>query len=68
MIAALDRRLLDLIQARARRRSPILRLLPPRWTAPLLVPAAERLRATLLTGLFALSTLVLAAALWLTSQ
>lgn len=66
--ATIDRRLLELIQARARQRTPILRLLPPRWLAPVLAPTAKRLRTKLLTALLALSAVILGTALWLTLQ
>ena len=64
--ATVDRRPVDLIHARARRRSVILRLLPPSLVEPLLAPRVKRLRTKLLTGLLTLSTLILGAAVWLT--
>ncbi len=60
-----DQRLLELVQARARKRSTILRLLPARWLAPLLAPCAKRLRAKLVTALLTLSILPVGAVFWL---
>ena len=65
LTAKVDRRLVGLIRARARRRSAILRLLPDHWLTPLLVPTARRLRTRLLTASFALSILIVGAAVWL---
>jgi hypothetical protein len=66
LTTVVDRRLVGMISARARRRSPILRLLPDRWLGALLASSASRLRNRLVTGLIALSILILGAALWLT--
>jgi hypothetical protein len=66
--AAIDRRLLELVRARARQRSPILGLLPDRWLTPLLTPSTRRLRRRLMTGLLALSVLILGAGFWLALQ
>lgn len=65
---AIDRRLLDLVRARARQRSPILGLLPDRWLTPLLASSARRLRRRLATGLLAFAVLTLGAVLWLALQ
>lgn len=65
---ALDRWLLELVQTRARRRSPILRLLPHRWLAPVLEPTAKRLRTKLITGLLVLGIPLLTATFWLALQ
>ena len=65
---AIDRRLLELIRARARQRSPILGLLPDRWLTPLLTSSARRLRRRLVTGLLALSVLMIGAVFWLALQ
>jgi len=46
--AAIDRQLEHLILARARRRSPALRLMPTRWLRPAIAPTAARLRRSLL--------------------
>jgi hypothetical protein len=63
--AAVDRRLAELVQARARRRSMILGLLPTRWLAPLLAPRVQRLRIQIVTGLIGLSTLLVGTVFWL---
>lgn len=68
LTVAIDRRLLDLVRARARQRSPILGLLPDRWLTPLLASSARRLRRRLMTGLLALSVLILGAVFWLALQ
>lgn len=65
---AIDRRLLELVRARARRRSPLLGLLPDRWLTPLLASSARRLRRRLATGLLAFSVLTLGAVFWLALQ
>lgn len=68
LTAAVDRRLVGVIRARARRRSTILRLLPDDWLTPLLAPSARRLRTRLVTGLAALLLLILGAAFWVALQ
>lgn len=65
LMAAVDRRLLKLIHARARRRSPILRLLPLRWLGPVLAPTARRLRVKLVTAAVVLSVLLVGVVFWL---
>jgi hypothetical protein len=42
--AAIETQLADLMVAWARRRWPALRLVPPRWLRPMVIPAASRLR------------------------
>jgi hypothetical protein len=46
----LDRRLANIILARARRRWPLLTLIPARWLGPLASPLATRLRRSLARG------------------
>jgi hypothetical protein len=46
----LDRRLANIILARARRRWPLLTLIPARWLGPLASPLAVRLRRSLARG------------------
>jgi hypothetical protein len=65
LVAAIDRRLLKLVQARARRRSIFFSLLPVWFLEPLLAPAAKQLRFRLLAGAFTLSISLLGAILWL---
>jgi hypothetical protein len=64
LTAAIDRRLLQLVQSRARQQAPILALVPPRWLAPLLAPTVRRLRTKLLTALLVVSALLIGAVLW----
>ena len=51
--AAIDIRLQNLIVAWARRRWPVLRLVPARWIWPAVAPAAPRLRRALSRALLA---------------
>lgn len=44
MLSALDRRIANLILLRARRKWPLLSLVPAPWMRPLLAPAATRVR------------------------
>jgi hypothetical protein len=53
--AAIDRRLKNLIVERARRQSPVLRLVPARWIRPAITPTAVRLRRWLSRGVLALA-------------
>ena len=46
----LDRRLAKIIMARARRRWPLLTLIPASWLGPLASPLATRLRRSLARG------------------
>ena len=46
----LDRRLANIILARARRRWPLLTLIPAGWLGPLASPLATRLRRSLARG------------------
>lgn len=66
--ATVDRWLLQLVHARARRRSLLLSLLPPRWLASLLAPRAKRLRTQLEAPLIAVSVVLLAAGFFLALQ
>ncbi len=50
LAGVVDRRLTDVIAARARRRWPLLTWLPDRWLQPLVSPVAVRLRRSLLRG------------------
>lgn len=68
LTAAVDRRLLRVVHTRARRRSPLLSLLPAHWLDPLLVPTAKRLRTKLMTGLLVLSVLLVATVFWVALQ
>jgi hypothetical protein len=63
----LDRMLGDVLLARARRRWPLLSLVPARWLRPLLFPAARRLRISLARGAIvtSLTAITTAAALLL---
>ena len=47
IVGTLDRKLTSMLIAAARRRWPLLRLLPTRWLHPLLRPTARRLRRSL---------------------
>jgi hypothetical protein len=53
--AAIDRRLENLIVQRARRQSPVLRLVPARWIRPAITPTAVRMRRSLSRGVLALA-------------
>jgi hypothetical protein len=53
--APIHRRLEELIVARARRQSPVLRLVPARWIRPAITPTAARLRRSLSRGVLALA-------------
>jgi hypothetical protein len=53
--AAIDRRLENLIVRRARRESPLLRLVPDRWIRPAITPTAVRLRRSLSRAALALA-------------
>jgi hypothetical protein len=53
--SAIDRRLESLIVACARRRSPVLRLVPARWIRPAITPTTVRLRRSLARGVLALA-------------
>jgi hypothetical protein len=55
--AAIERRLENLIVARARRQSPVLRLVPARWIRPAITPTAARLRRSLSRGVLVLALL-----------
>jgi hypothetical protein len=44
VLSALDRRIANLILLRARRKWPLLSLVPAPWMRPLLAPAATRVR------------------------
>jgi hypothetical protein len=57
-----------MVETRARRRSMILRLVPPQWLTPLLAPTVNRLRARLRVAILALSVLVVGAIFWLALQ
>jgi hypothetical protein len=48
--AAIDKRLADLIVARARRSWPLLSLVPRSWIRPVVQPTATRLRRALARG------------------
>lgn len=58
LTAAIDRRLASLISDRARRRYPILRLLPAWWLEPVVAPRVRRLRIKLMVGALGLLLLV----------
>ena len=45
--SAIDQRLANLILAAARRRWPLLKLIPAAWMRPLVAPAAARMRQAL---------------------
>ena len=60
---AIDRQLASLIRRRARRKSPILRLLPAWWLEPLVAPRVRRLRIKLIVGALGLSLLLVGATL-----
>jgi hypothetical protein len=62
--ARVDRRIADLILARARRRWPLLRLMPRTCARPLIVPAATLARRDLLRAAL-LAMLLAGAALFL---
>jgi hypothetical protein len=47
IVGTLNRLLADLLVAGARRRWPLLRLVPRRWLRPLLIPTARQLRSSL---------------------
>lgn len=66
--STVDRRLLDLVQVHARRRSTMLRLVPARWLAPLLAPRIKRLRIQLVTAVLALSLVLVSTVTWLALQ
>jgi hypothetical protein len=63
----LDRLLGDMLLTGARRRWPLLSLVPARWLRPLLLPAARRLRISLARGAMftSLAAITTAAALLL---
>jgi hypothetical protein len=63
--AAIDRRLASLIRGRARRKSPILRLLPASWLESLVAPRVRRLRIKLIVAALGFSLLLAAASLYL---
>lgn len=65
LIGRVDRRLVGLIRAHVRRRSPVVKFLPDRWLTPLLASSARWLHTKLMTGLAVLSILILGAAFWL---
>lgn len=65
---AVDRRLFRIVQARARGRSALLRLLPESWLEPLLAPTVRRLRGWLLTAVLLSSVLAASAICWLMLQ
>ena len=69
IVGTFDRLLTDALVAGARRRWPLLRLLPRSWMRPLLMPTARRLRsslarATLLVSLAGLAIGAVLVALW----
>jgi hypothetical protein len=66
LTAAVDRHLASLISGRARRRSPILRLLPAWCLEPVVAPRARRLRIKLMVAALGLSLLLVSATLYLT--
>ncbi len=55
--AAVDRRLAELMIVRLRRSWPLLRLLPASCIVPIVVPAARRLRRSLLRSAVAVAVL-----------
>jgi hypothetical protein len=64
LTAAIDRHLASLISDRARRRSPILGLLPACWLEPLVAPRVRRLRIKLMAGALGLSLILVGATLY----
>lgn len=68
LFARVDRRIADLMLARARRRWPVLRLVPRTWVRPVVLPAArvarqDVVRVVVVAALFAGTLLVLISAL-----
>jgi hypothetical protein len=65
VLSALDRRIATLILLQARRRWPLLSLVPAPWMRPLLAPAATRVRRSLTRAALALAvvTVVMASLL-----
>jgi hypothetical protein len=52
---AIDSWLEELVVARVRRQSPVLRLVPARWIRPVIKPTVVRLRCSLCRAAFALA-------------
>jgi hypothetical protein len=61
LAGAFDRLIASVLLTGARRTYPMLRLLPPSWLRPLLIPTARRLRRTLARDALYLSLAALAA-------
>jgi hypothetical protein len=61
LVGTLDRLLVSVLLAGARRRWPLVRLVPRRWVRPLLMPAARRVRASLARAAMFVSLAVIAA-------
>jgi hypothetical protein len=55
VLSALDQRIAKLILLRARRKWPLLSLVPAPWMRPLLAPAATRVRRSLMRAALALA-------------
>ena len=55
VLSALDRRIATLILLRARRKWPLLSLVPAPWMRPLLAPAVTRVRQSLMRAMLALA-------------
>jgi hypothetical protein len=66
LVEAIDRRLASLLLARARRKSPLLKLFPESWIRPRLTDATTRLRRSLALGTLCLLVAAAATILWLT--
>jgi hypothetical protein len=62
LIGKFDRLLGDMLLDRARRRWPLLSLLPAPWLRPLLLPTARRLRISLARGAIYTSLVAITAA------